>query len=114
MSEQLYMYKKTTLPSGRETYVRVPYNPDALAPGESVAVVPRVAPLFKNGEYEGQGSVVLDLLVAKTREAEARRALRDAQEAEAEAKRIRERLGQPEPRDEPSGPPRAFGRVLEP
>ena len=114
MSEQLYMYKKTTLPSGRETYIRVPYNPDSLAPGESVAVVPRRAPFIKNGEFEGQGSVVVDLVLAKAREAEARRALRDAQEAEAEAKRIRERLGQPEPKEAPSGPPRAFGRVLEP
>lgn len=78
---------------------------------EELVAMPKHAPMYKNGEVPGSGSVVVDSLLAKTEAAEARRALRDAQDDRAEAERIRARLGRPE---EPSKPLKGYGRVLEP
>lgn len=110
MSETLYTYRRTRRPDGSETYERVPYDPRTPT-NEPAVLVPRYAPMFKNGEVPGSGSVVLDSLLAKTEAAEARRALRDAQEDRAEAERIRAQLGRPAA---PAKPQKGYGRVLEP
>lgn len=79
MGEQQYCYKKVKLPNGKFGYERVPYNPndDFLEPP---TIVPKHAPLYKNGEFPGQGSVVVDRIMQMTRAAQAQRAAREAQE----------------------------------
>lgn len=114
VSETQYTYVRVRRPDGSQGYDRVPLEKALNYPGrvvEDLVAMPKVAPMFKNGEVQGSGSVVLDSLLAKTEAAEARRALRDAQEDRAEAERIKAGLGRPK---EPSKPQKGYGRVLEP
>lgn len=111
--ETLYTYKRVRRADGTETYERVRYDPNEPTL-EPPVLVPQHAPMFKNGEVPGSGSVVVDLLLAKTEAAEARRALRDAQDDLAEANRIRAQLGGPKRPIEPQKAARAYGRVIEP
>ena len=113
MSETLYTYRKYIRPDGKEAYERVEYNPNDPVL-EPPVLVPQHAPMFKNGEVPGAGSVVVDSLVAKAIAADARRALRDAQDDLAEAKRINAQLGRPTARTEPTEASRPYGRLVEP
>lgn len=82
VSEQLYVYKKVALPNGKFGYERVPYNPhDEFL--EPPTIVPRLAPMFKNGEFPGQGSMVVDRLLIQTREARSAQARKEFDEAVA-------------------------------
>ena len=111
--ETLYTYKRVRLPDGRETYKRVPYNP-ADPVTEAPVLVPRLAPLFKNGEVPGSGSVVVDLLLAKTEAAKARIELREAQDARSEADRINAQLGRDPVAIKRLPGLRPWGRIVEP
>lgn len=114
VGEIQYTYVRVRRPDGSQGYDRVPLEKATNYPGrvhEELVAMPKHAPMYKNGEVPGSGSVVVDSLLAKTEAAEARRALRDAQDDRAEAERIRARLGRPE---EPSKPLKGYGRVLEP
>ena len=111
--ETLYTYKRVRRPDGTETYERVRYDPNEPTL-EPPVLVPQHAPMFKNGEVPGAGSVVVDLMLAKAEAAEARRQLRDALDAQAEADRINARLGRAPKPKEPQRAARPYGRVLEP
>lgn len=117
MGETRYTYVRVKRPDGSEGYDRVPLDQAANYPNrvvEELVSMPEHAPMFKNGEVPGGGSVVLDVLLAKTEAAEARRALRDALEAQAEAERANARLGRPSKPEPARSPARPFGRVVEP
>ena len=115
MSEELYTYRQVMLPSGERTFQRVRYDP-AQDPRPAV-LMPRYAPEVKNGEFPGQGSVVVDTLMERTVAANARRALRDALEAQAEEERQLASIGRTpssEPKPASPAPAKRYGRVLEP
>jgi hypothetical protein len=117
VGEIQYTYVRVLRADGSQGYDRVPLDQAASYPNrvvEELVSMPNHAPQFKNGEVPGSGSVVVDSLMAKTMAAEARRELRDALEAQAEAERINTRLGR-SPKPEPvQSPTRPFGRVVEP
>jgi len=117
MSEILYTYVRVRRPDGADDYVRVPLDQAEHYPNrvvEQLVAMPQHAPMFKNGEVPGAGSVVVDLMLAKAEAAEARRQLRDALDAQAEADRINARLGRAPKPKEPQRAARPYGRVLEP
>jgi hypothetical protein len=72
MPEQRYTYRRVRDMYGRESYERVPYDPSAPTLEDPVTV-PRLAPAVRNGERPGMGSVVVEELLRRTAEAEARR-----------------------------------------
>lgn len=111
--ETRYTYKRVRLPNGTETYERVPYNPDDVTI-EPPVIVPKLSPLFKNGEFPGGGSVVVDSLMAKTEAAKARIELREAQDARAEADRINAQLGRDPVAIKRLPGLRPWGRIVEP
>lgn len=113
MGETLYTYRRVKRADGTETYERVEYDP-RVAVSEPPVLVPKYSPMFKNGEVPGSGSTVVDLLLAKTAAADARRDLLEAQEARAEANRINAQLGRTQRSDTPRRPAKPYGRVLEP
>jgi hypothetical protein len=77
MGEQLYTYRRTKLPDGRETYERVPFNPNDVTT-ENPVLMPRVSPAWKNGEFPGMGCLAVDRLLQKTADANTRRALQES------------------------------------
>ena len=117
MSETLYTYVRVRRPNGPDDYVRVPLDQAENYPGrvvEPLVAMPRVSPLYKNGEFQGGGSAALDSILAKTEAAAAQRALRDALEAQAEADRINARLGRGPKPEAPQAATRRFLRIVEP
>lgn len=117
MSETLYTYVRVRRSNGPDDYVRVRLDEAEGYPNrvvEQLVAMPQHAPMFKNGEVPGGGSVVVDLMLAKAEAAEARRQLRDALDASAEADRINARLGRTPKPKEPQKATRSYGRVLEP
>jgi hypothetical protein len=117
MSETLYTYVRVRRPDGSQGYDRVPLHQAESYPGrvvEELVAMPAPNKTYKNGEFPGMGSVVVDSLLAKTEAAAAKRALRDAQDDRAEAERIRAQLGGTKKPTEPQKAARAYGRVLEP
>ena len=115
--ETLFTYVRVRRSDGSEGYDRIPLHQAENYPGrikEELVAMPAPNKTYKNGEFPGMGSVVVDSLLAKTEAAAAKRALRDAQDDRAEAERIRAQLGGPKKPIEPQKAARAYGRVLEP
>jgi len=115
MSETLYTYIRVYRPDGTEGYDRVPLHLAAGYPNrivEELVAMPQHAP-YKNGELPGGGSRVVDSVLLKAKAAQARRELRDAQDALAALELTRSRLGDP---SKPKAPTKAIkhGRIVEP
>lgn len=80
MSEQRYCYKKVALPGGKFGYERVPYDPNDKFL-EPPTIVPRLAPMFKNGEFPGEPSAMVEDLMRKTFEGVVMRHRKELEEA---------------------------------
>lgn len=117
MGEERYTYVRVLRADGSQGYDRVPLDKALNYPGrvvEELVSMPKLAPMFKNGEVQGSGSVAVESILEKANAAKARMALRDALEAQAEAERTNARLGHPSKPEPVLGPARRFKRVVEP